>query len=133
MIARTKEKVDFLIVSFHWGVEKTLVPTERQVQLAHMAADAGADVVFGHHPHYPQTFEKYKNTPVFYGLGEFIFYRSSRNQEIVSLKFSKNGTTKTIDYSIIPIVITNGKPYYLKMASGSNPAAENSTMGEPQQ
>jgi len=130
MIAQAKQKVDFLIVSFHWGVEKTLKPTERQIQLAHMAADAGADVVFGHHPHYAQTFEKYNNTLVFYGLGEFIFYRSSRNQEIVSLKFNKNGELKTIDYSIIPIIIFNGKPYYLNPDFGSKPETEKSATGE---
>ncbi len=71
-IANAKSKVDILVMSFHWGNEYSLV-IPRQEELAHMAIDAGADIVVGHHPHVMQKFEYYNNKPIFYSLGNFIF------------------------------------------------------------
>jgi poly-gamma-glutamate capsule biosynthesis protein CapA/YwtB (metallophosphatase superfamily) len=62
-----------VIVSMHWGMEHTQVPTAQQVRMAHALIDAGADAVAGHHPHCPQSVEVYKGKPVFYSLGNFVF------------------------------------------------------------
>ena len=35
--------------------------------------DAGADVVFGHHPHRLQPLERYEGRPIFYSLGNFVW------------------------------------------------------------
>ncbi len=72
IITDAKALVDVLVVSFHWGNEYSAV-SARQEELAHRAIDAGADIVVGHHPHVMQKFEYYKNKPVFYSLGNFIF------------------------------------------------------------
>jgi len=34
--------------------------------------DAGADAVVGHHTHIISGFEKYKDKPIFYSLGNFV-------------------------------------------------------------
>jgi len=47
--------------------------------------DAGADIVIGHHPHVPQGVQFYKNVPIFYSLGNFVFYQPTE------LKFRKLG------------------------------------------
>jgi poly-gamma-glutamate synthesis protein (capsule biosynthesis protein) len=44
-----------------------------QVEIAHTAIEAGADLVLGHGPHMPLGIEIYQNKPVFYGLGSFSF------------------------------------------------------------
>ena len=35
--------------------------------------DAGADVIVGAHPHVTQNIEWYKDKPIFYSLGNFVF------------------------------------------------------------
>jgi len=84
LIHDVDEKVDFTVVSIHWGVEYSHTPNVRkQVDPAHKFVDAGADVIIGHHPHVVQTFEIYNGVPIFYSLGNFIFdqYWSYDTQE----------------------------------------------------
>jgi poly-gamma-glutamate capsule biosynthesis protein CapA/YwtB (metallophosphatase superfamily) len=67
--------VDFLIVSFHWGVSDggTHTVALHQQVIAHHAIDAGADLILGHHPHAIQGVEIYRNKPICYSLGHFLF------------------------------------------------------------
>ena len=62
-----------ICVYFHWGTEKETVPDEIQVELGHMAVDAGADLVIGSHPHVIQGYEKYNGRYIVYSLGNFCF------------------------------------------------------------
>jgi poly-gamma-glutamate synthesis protein (capsule biosynthesis protein) len=73
IITNAKEKVDVLIISFHWGDEYKTVHNSHQEKLARMAIDYGADMVIGHHPHVAQDIEIYKDKPIVYSLGNFIF------------------------------------------------------------
>jgi poly-gamma-glutamate synthesis protein (capsule biosynthesis protein) len=69
-----KEAPDLLIVSFHWGIEKTSTITKSQHDLSRIAIDeGGADLVLGHHPHVLQPIEKYKDAYIVYSLGNFCF------------------------------------------------------------
>jgi len=72
-IRRARGQADLLIVSFHWGREHSPIPTASQRRLAHLAIEAGADLVLGHHPHVRQTVECYRKRPIFYSLGDFVF------------------------------------------------------------
>ena len=76
-IGALKNKVDFVIVSMHWGSEYELIPNEMQKELSQNIAEAGGDIIFGHHPHVIQPYEKIttssgKETHVFYSLGNFF-------------------------------------------------------------
>ena len=73
IIKNAKANLDVLIVSVHWGVEYQTVHNDRQEKLAHTAIDSGADMVIGHHPHVIQDIETYKEKPIVYSLGNFIF------------------------------------------------------------
>jgi poly-gamma-glutamate synthesis protein (capsule biosynthesis protein) len=69
-----KKKPDLLIVSFHWGIERTSKLTDLQKQLSRIAIDeGGANLVLGHHPHVLQPIERYKNAYIVYSLGNFCF------------------------------------------------------------
>ncbi|MBD3792962.1 MAG: CapA family protein [Campylobacterales bacterium] len=68
-----KEKVDFIIVQPHWGIQEIPFPTYTDRQLAHTLIDNGADMIIGHHAHVIQSREIYKGKPIFYGVGNFIF------------------------------------------------------------
>lgn len=70
-IKQMKPMVDVTIVSLHWGPEYHLETSEDQAELAQFVSDAGADVLFGHHPHVLQRYGEVDNTKVFFSLGNF--------------------------------------------------------------
>jgi poly-gamma-glutamate synthesis protein (capsule biosynthesis protein) len=72
-VKKLRPKVDFLIVSIHWGTEYVYYPNESQKEMGHALIDAGADMVVGHHPHILQGIEKYKGGMIFYSMGNFMF------------------------------------------------------------
>ncbi len=72
-IDRVRKEADFVLVSFHWGVEYTPRPSMEQVRLARFCIDRGADLIIGHHPHVIQSIEKYRGKFILYSLGNFVF------------------------------------------------------------
>ncbi|MBE6718630.1 MAG: CapA family protein [Ruminococcaceae bacterium] len=76
-VARAKEKADLVFVSVHWGEEGTFKPNNFEKEYAKKFADAGVDVILGHHPHVIQPVEwiEGKNgnkTLCVYSLGNFM-------------------------------------------------------------
>ena len=67
----TKSKVDILIVIIHAGAEDVPLPLPEWRSRYKELCDLGADVIIGHHPHVPQGWEEYKNSLIFYSLGNF--------------------------------------------------------------
>jgi poly-gamma-glutamate synthesis protein (capsule biosynthesis protein) len=67
-----RDRADIVICTFHWGLsgQDVRLP-DYQTELAHHAIDAGADLVFGHHPHMLQGIEVYRGRAIFYCLGPF--------------------------------------------------------------
>jgi poly-gamma-glutamate synthesis protein (capsule biosynthesis protein) len=80
-IEEAKKTADCVIVSFHWGGEGLDKPKPYQIAAAHRAVDAGADIVIGHHPHVLQGVEHYRNSVIFYSLGNFAFGSMSRSSD----------------------------------------------------
>jgi hypothetical protein len=72
-VRESKEKVDVLIVSLHWGIEYFHLPSPEQIEQARALIDGGADAIIGHHPHIMQGIEHYKKGLIAYSLGNFIF------------------------------------------------------------
>ena len=72
-ITHIKEQTDLLIVSFHWGDERTYYPNDIQKYYGHLAIDVGADLVIGRHPHVIQGIEQYKDRYIVYSLGNFCY------------------------------------------------------------
>ena len=62
-----------LIITLHWGYERIILPSEKQIELAHQLIDLGVDLVIGHHPHIIQPYEVYKGKYIFYSLGNYFF------------------------------------------------------------
>ena len=92
-IAKVKEEgAQLVIVSFHWGNEKETVPDSNQTQLGHMAIDAGADLVVGHHPHVLQGIEKYNGKFIVYSLGNFCFGGNSAPSDMDTMIFQQTFT-----------------------------------------
>lgn len=115
-VARAKKEADIVVVSFHWGVEYTHKPTERQIKLAHLAIDSGADLIIGNHPHWFQPIEIYKDKFVTYAHGNFVFDQewSEETKEGVAGRyvFYEN---RLIDVEFLPVLISDyGQPSFLE-------------------
>ena len=74
-VSAARRQADIVVVSFHWGYEYADV-VRAQRELGRAAIDAGADLVFGHHPHVPQPVEVYQGRPILYSLGNLAFQPS---------------------------------------------------------
>ena len=68
-----EEQVDLIIVSYHWGIEKTYEQNTAQKELGRWTIDNGADLVIGHGPHVIQGIEKYNDKYIIYSLANFVF------------------------------------------------------------
>jgi len=79
-IKDARKHADVVIVSMHWGLEYNSLPqvapgvaNQDPRVLAHLAVDAGADVIVGNHPHVVQGIEIYKGKYISYASGNFVF------------------------------------------------------------
>ena len=72
-IQSLKGKLRHLIVMPHWGEEHIFFPPYQCVQYAQMMIDAGVDGIFGSHSHCISAIHTYKNKPVFFGMGNFLY------------------------------------------------------------
>ena len=112
-IRDARSKADYVIVSFHWGIELATSPNSEQRDLAHLAVDSGADLVLGHHPHVVQGFELYKNRLIAYSLGNFVFSppraESARSVMLMTLM----GPGGLVEAKVVPAVITGDRPFIL--------------------
>lgn len=72
LVSKSKNFVDFLIVSAHWGPNWGYTPPHEQISFAHATIDAGADIIFGHSGHVFRGIEFYKDRPIIYCAGDFI-------------------------------------------------------------
>ena len=133
-IEEAEFQADYVMVSVHShqisGTKKE-EPAKMLVDLAHFCIDSGANAVVGHGPHLLRPIEVYKDSPIFYSLGDFIlelysvefapadFYqkhgvdKSATVRELLATR-SKNFTVglmtdKRMFLSVIPYWETEGK------------------------
>ena len=71
------EIADFVLVTIHWGVELDTQPRPDDRERAKAMIEAGADAIFGHHPHRLQPLETVNDRPVAWSLGNFVWPRLS--------------------------------------------------------
>lgn len=105
-IKEAKEKANYVLIIVHGGVEHFRYPSPRMKELYRFFIDVGADAVINHHQHCTSGYEIFKQKPIFYGIGNFLFdHVSNRNNEwnkgfMVSLYFKDDG----IEYDLIPYI-----------------------------
>ncbi|MGB6648741.1 MAG: CapA family protein [Bacteroidota bacterium] len=118
-VRRMKEQdgADFVILTFHWGVEKADTVEEWQRQFAHRAIRAGADLIIGHHPHLLQGIERYRGGVVAYSLGNFIFGGNSRHTyRTAILEVTLDRTDER--YRLIPVQVRRWRASVLPEGEG---------------
>ena len=107
------EEIDLVVLSIHWGVENTFKPNTTQKDLGHAAIDAGADIVYGTHPHTLQPIEEYNGGIIYYSLGNFAFGGNNSpkdyNTALVQQEVIRDvdGTVKLGELTIVPCSISS--------------------------
>lgn len=117
-IKEAKKQADVVIVQFHWGAEYQYQPTTNQKRLAHLAIDAGADLVMGNHPHWWQPTEIYKEKLITYSHGNFVFdqmwSQETREGLVGKYTFTDNQLSNV---EFVPVVIEDyGQPRWANEA-----------------
>lgn len=120
-IARARREADLVVVAFHWGQEYTNVPVKYQSDqraVAHLAIDAGADLVLGFHPHAIQGLELYKGRLIAYSLGNFVMDQKSEitRESMILECWVDNSGIKTVN--LVPTMIEECRPRVLEGQEG---------------
>lgn len=110
IVKRASEKVNTLIVSFHFGVEYQAHPTARQKLLAQEAVDSGASLIVGAHPHVPEDISEYHGAPILYSLGNFIFDQEFSKETMHGLYVTASLKGKTF-FDVLPHVTVLDKNF----------------------
>ena len=104
---------EYIICAFHWGEEGVYRPNSNQKALAHAAIDAGADLIYGSHPHVLQPVEEYGDGLILYSLGNWSFGGNAgprdRDTAIVQVTVKRDidGTVTTDSYELIPCCLSS--------------------------
>jgi len=117
---------DYIICMFHWGQELYYEPNENQTKLAHACVDAGADLVYGSHPHCLQPIERYGEGLILYSMGNWSFGGSTRPSDPdtaivqITLKRDIDGTVSTEGFEAIPCCVSSNLDGAASMADNYN-------------
>lgn len=112
-IANLRGKVDFILVSCHWGEEGVQALDDTQKKYSKLFNDLGVDVVVGTHAHKIQTVKWLENkdkkrTLVYYGTGNFVHNMLTPItylEGMASFDFVKDGNKTYIDKAkFVPLV-----------------------------
>ena len=112
-VAGARKAADLVVVSFHWGEEYSPRPTPFQRRMAAVAAECGADLVLGHHPHVIEGIELISRTAtgnkrpalVIYSLGNLVFDQrrdSTRSGLLLKVTAGPEGVREAV---LIPVRI----------------------------
>ncbi|MFA6492718.1 MAG: CapA family protein [Patescibacteria group bacterium] len=113
-IKKQKNDNAFVIIFPHWGNEYQSTHNKTQEKLARNWIDEGADLIIGSHPHVVQDAEIYKEKPIFYSLGNFLFDQtfSKETQRSLVIKGKIKGNKLTLE--LIPLGSLHLRLYVLE-------------------
>ena len=104
-VGGARARCDYLVVALHWGIERQTQPTSYQVALGRAVADAGADLVWGAHPHVLQPVEVYRGVPILYSTGNLVSPLPGRTA-LYGFTISPH---RTLARRVYPVRILSGK------------------------
>lgn len=111
-IKTAEQECDYNIVYVHWGAEGSHKIEDGLYELGAKYIDAGADIVVGAHAHVLQGIQYYKNVPIVYNLGNFIFNHKTIDTGILEINLTSDGNSS---YKFIPAI---QKDCYTKIVDG---------------
>ncbi len=105
-----------IVTVMHAGTEYDYEPNAYQYQIARRAAEDGADLVVGHHPHVAQGYGYVSGVPVVFSLGNCIYGGRLQPPDPDALVVQsdlnfEDGELTGIGLRFYPISITGNSPY----------------------
>ena len=107
---------EIVVASMHWGQETHPTQNSWQMKLARQVIDAGADIVWGHHPHVLQPVQFYHGGLILYSTGNFTFGSMSSSVDRdtgifqVSFDLTEDGAQMS-QLRVIPCTTTGSGDY----------------------
>jgi poly-gamma-glutamate capsule biosynthesis protein CapA/YwtB (metallophosphatase superfamily) len=115
-IRAAAKKSDYVFVGWHWNLEYKRAPSSLESSEGKAAIDAGADIVFAHHPHLLDGVQAYHGGLICYSLGNLVF-SGFAGETAQTVLVKAKVTPHTIDVKLIPVRISgSGVP---TVATGS--------------
>lgn len=108
-----EQGAEYVICMFHWSDELYYKPYDYQISLAHTCIDAGADLIYGSHPHCLQPIEEYGEGLICYSMGNWVFGGSTMPSDpdtaIVQVKLRRmeDGSVINDGYTVIPCCVSS--------------------------
>ena len=112
-ISEMRPNADLVICMFHWGQELYYTPNSNQTDLAHKCIDAGADIVYGSHPHCLQPIEVYNGKLIMYSMGNWVFGGSTAPSDCdtaivqVTVQRDTDGSVSYQGFKAIPCCVSS--------------------------
>lgn len=122
-VAKIKELTErgYKVIPYiHWGIEYVHTPNQRQKDLSYAFLDAGAIAIIAHHPHVVETFEIYKNKPIFYSLGNAIFDQEFSKDTQEGLSLALIISNDQIEINFLPIKIDQSRMVLMNAEERTN-------------
>ena len=115
-IRAAAKKADYVFVGWHWNFEYKRAPSYLESSEGKAAIDAGADIVFAHHPHLLDGVQAYHGGLICYSLGNLVF-SGFAGETAQTVLVKAKVTPHAIDAKLIPVQISgSGVP---TVATGS--------------
>jgi poly-gamma-glutamate capsule biosynthesis protein CapA/YwtB (metallophosphatase superfamily) len=117
-VAAARAAADVVVVFNHWGQESVNCPSKLQKDLSAVLIQAGADIIVGAHAHVLQGAGWSGRAFVAYGMGNFVWYGSSRSTETGVLMLTVRGRS-VVSWHLVPAVVSGtGQPVPLTGDAG---------------
>ena len=125
-IEAARESAECVILSMHWGISGSQEVLDYQRGIGRAAVDAGASLVFGHHPHVVAPVEVYKGVPIFYSLGNFAFdWEKARNRILEGIVVEARWDRESKRFTeCTTISVSRGKDNLIAPIPEGSPTAE---------
>jgi poly-gamma-glutamate synthesis protein (capsule biosynthesis protein) len=112
--AARRAGADIVMVALHWGTDGYAPVTDEQRRVAGLLTRSkDVDLVYGHHAHVVQPFEKVNGTWVLYGLGNAIAQQDSARPDLwegvaarVVFREQPNGRFEVVRVGARPTLVT---------------------------
>ena len=104
---------EYIVMAFHWGKELYYKPTQKMIDLAQACIDAGADLIYGTHPHVLGPVVEYNGGIIMYSVGNWSFGGNTQptDQDTaiiqVTIKRDLDGSITTEGYDAIPCCVSS--------------------------
>jgi poly-gamma-glutamate synthesis protein (capsule biosynthesis protein) len=88
-VSAARENASLVAVAFHWGEGREHVPSPRMLRHARIAANAGADLIFCHGTHLPESSsivrtDAGREVPVIWSLGNLVAVMNTTDEDVFS-------------------------------------------------